>query len=72
LIRLGIPNCYAHGASRDYLVAEYGFDKFSLIKAIEKLCHRKLITVEQEAARRENKRESVKEQSVGVDRPEDL
>eukprot|EP00986_Skeletonema_menzelii_P002689 scaffold747_cov145-Skeletonema_menzelii.AAC.15 len=64
LIRLGVPNCYAHGASRDYLVAEYGFDKYSLIKAIEKLCHKKLTIVDQK---------EVKELPVSsVDRPEDL
>ncbi len=71
LIRLGVPNCYAHGASRDYLVSEYGFDKYSLIKAIEKLCHRKLMIIEQKEARGQ-KRESVKEQYASVDRPEDL
>ncbi|KAK1746921.1 RuBisCO large chain family protein [Skeletonema marinoi] len=50
LIRLGVPNCYTHGASRNYLVSEYGFDKYSLIKAIEELCHKKLIIVDQEDA----------------------
>lgn len=68
LIRLGVPNCYAHGASRDYLVSEYGFDKYSLIKAIEKLCHRQLSIVEQEETRKQ-KQVSVKEP---IERPEDL
>lgn len=68
LIRLGIPNCYAHGASRDYLVSEYGFDKYSLIKAIEELCHRKLTMVDQE----KEKPTTDNSLSVSVDRPEDL
>ncbi|KAL9186650.1 hypothetical protein ACHAXT_005888 [Thalassiosira profunda] len=43
LIRLGVPaNTYAHGASREYLVSEYGFDAFALIGAIEKLVGKKL------------------------------
>jgi transketolase len=71
LIRLGVPNCYAHGASRDYLVSEYGFDKYSLIKAIEKLCHRQLSIVEQEETRKQ-KQVSVKEPPTRVERPEDL
>ena len=43
LIRLGVPaGTYAHGASREYLVKEYGFDAEALIEAIEKLVGRKL------------------------------
>eukprot|EP00985_Skeletonema_marinoi_P002389 scaffold999_cov136-Skeletonema_marinoi.AAC.1 len=71
LIRLGVPNCYAHGASRNYLVSEYGFDKYSLIKAIEELCHKKLIIVDQEDAMGQT-RVAVKEAPVSVERPEDL
>jgi transketolase len=71
LIRLGVPNCYAHGASRDYLVSEYGFDKYRLIKAIENLCHRQLSIVEQEETRKQ-KQVSVKEPPTHVERPEDL
>eukprot|EP01083_Nonionella_stella_P087405 243180_1 len=44
LIRLGVPGgTYAHGASREYLVREYGFDSFALIGAIEKLVGKKII-----------------------------
>lgn len=43
LIRLGLPGCYAHGASRTYLQAEYEMDSKALIKSIEKLCHKKLV-----------------------------
>mmetsp|Transcript_25561 Transcript_25561/g.53393 ORF Transcript_25561/g.53393 Transcript_25561/m.53393 type:complete len:1020 (+) Transcript_25561:329-3388(+) len=43
LIRLGVPGgTYAHGASREYLVKEYGFDKHALVDAIEKLVRKKL------------------------------
>jgi len=43
LIRLGVQNTYAHGASKEYLLKEYGFDALSLIGSIEKLVHRKLL-----------------------------
>eukprot|EP00804_Cyclotella_cryptica_P009026 CCRYP_003137-RA/>CCRYP_003137-RA protein AED:0.00 eAED:0.00 QI:898/1/1/1/1/1/2/261/1143 len=43
LIRLGLPGCYAHGASRKYLQAEYNMDSEALIKSVEKLCHKKLV-----------------------------
>mmetsp|Transcript_37444 Transcript_37444/g.91034 ORF Transcript_37444/g.91034 Transcript_37444/m.91034 type:complete len:561 (-) Transcript_37444:1124-2806(-) len=37
LIRLGVPEVYAHGASRDYLMKEYGLDKNALVRAVAKL-----------------------------------
>lgn len=37
LVRLGLQDTYAHGASRPYLMREYGFDALSLVHAIEKL-----------------------------------
>jgi len=43
LIRLGLPGCYAHGASCKYLQAEYNMDANALIKAIGKLCHKDLV-----------------------------
>jgi len=43
LIRLGVQNTYAHGASNEYLMREYGMDAFALINAIEKLVQRELI-----------------------------
>ena len=46
-------------------------DKYSLIKAIEKLCHRQLSIVEQEETRKQ-KQVSVKEPPTRVERPEDL
>ncbi|MCP5105372.1 MAG: transketolase [bacterium] len=37
LVRLGIDDVYAHGASRPYLMREYGLDAVSVVKAMEKL-----------------------------------
>lgn len=37
LVRLGLRDTYAHGASRHYLMKEYGIDATALIKEIEKL-----------------------------------
>ena len=37
LLRLGLPDCYAHGASRQYLMREYGLDAQSLVEAVERL-----------------------------------
>jgi transketolase len=42
LIRLGLPGCYAHGASFQYLQAEYKMDAHALIEAIGKLCHKNI------------------------------
>jgi transketolase len=40
LVRLGLRDCYAHGASRSHLMREYGLDAMSLCKAIEVLVDR--------------------------------
>jgi len=37
LLRLGLNDTYAHGASLHYLMQEYGLDAASLVKAVEKL-----------------------------------
>lgn len=37
LIRIGLQDTYAHGASLHYLLKEYGLDAISLVKAVEKL-----------------------------------
>lgn len=37
LVRIGLQDTYAHGASRHYLMKEYGLDATSLVRAIEKL-----------------------------------
>jgi transketolase len=37
LIRLGVKDIYAHGASRPYLMREYGLDAMAVVGAVEKL-----------------------------------
>ena len=37
LLRLGLQDTYAHGASRAYLMAEYGIDATALVGAVERL-----------------------------------
>lgn len=37
LVRLGVPDTYAHGASRPYLLREYGLDAAALLRAVEGL-----------------------------------
>jgi transketolase len=37
LLRLGLKDTYAHGASKPYLLREYGLDAMALIKAAEQL-----------------------------------
>lgn len=36
LIRLGLDDAYAHGASQKYLLAEYGLDANALVRAVER------------------------------------
>jgi transketolase len=42
LIRLGLQDTYAHGASKQYLMNKYGLDAAALIGAAEKLVNHKL------------------------------
>ena len=37
LVRLGLQDTYAHGASRAYLMREYGLDAMALVRAVEGL-----------------------------------
>lgn len=37
LVRLGLQDTYAHGASRSYLMKEYALDALALVRAVEKL-----------------------------------
>ena len=37
LIRLGIPDTFAHGASRPYLMKELGLDAIALVRGVERL-----------------------------------
>lgn len=40
LIRLGLQDTYAHGASQPYLMKEYGLDAMALVRAVEQLTGR--------------------------------
>jgi transketolase len=37
LVRIGLKDTYAHGASRQYLQREYGLDALSIVRAVENL-----------------------------------
>ena len=40
LVRLGLRDTYAHGASRQFLMKEYGLDALALVRSIEQLLGR--------------------------------
>jgi transketolase len=42
LIRIGLKDTYAHGASRAYLMREYGLDAMALVRAAESLAEASL------------------------------
>ncbi len=48
LVRIGIKDTFVHGASKQYLMKEYGLDAMSLIGEIEKLTGRELNISESE------------------------
>ncbi|MEW6363459.1 MAG: transketolase C-terminal domain-containing protein [Acidobacteriota bacterium] len=50
LVRLGLRDCYAHGASRTYLMREYGLDALGLLRAIEELAGESLGVREEDLA----------------------
>lgn len=50
LIRLGIRDVFTHGASKNYLMKEYGLDAMSLILNIENLLQTKLDITEKDLA----------------------
>ena len=37
LVRIGLRDVFAHGASRPYLMREYGLDALALVRSVEKL-----------------------------------
>ena len=37
LVRIGLQDTYAHGASRPYLMREYGLDAIALVAQVEKM-----------------------------------
>jgi transketolase len=60
LVRIGLPDTYAHGASKGYLMREYGLDALALVEKVEALVGEKLgITADDLAAvRLETQREA--------------
>lgn len=50
LVRIGLKDTYAHGASRPYLMKEYEIDATALVRAIEGLMNRKFHITEAELA----------------------
>jgi transketolase len=51
LRRLGIPDTFVHGASRRYLMKEYGLDAMALIAAAEKISGQQFGIVEEDLSR---------------------
>ena len=50
LVKIGIPDTYAHGASRQYLMKKYGLDAMNLIHQVEQLTQREFNIHESELA----------------------
>lgn len=50
LVRIGLKDTYAHGASRSYLMREYGLDAIALVREVEKLLGAKLNITEEDLA----------------------
>jgi transketolase len=50
LLRIGLKDQYAHGASRQYLMREYGLDALALVQAVETLVGRPLGLTEEDLA----------------------
>ena len=48
LIRLGIQDQFLHGASRGYLMREYGMDVTALLSAVERAVGRSLLIREED------------------------
>ena len=71
LVRLGLHGVYAHGASREYLMSEYGIDSNALVRAIEKLVGRKLGTFACDGVVSDAS-SGVKKAVLPEERPEDL
>jgi transketolase len=50
LLRIGLKDTYAHGASRDYLMREYGLDALALVRQVEALLNSSLAIDEDDLA----------------------
>jgi transketolase len=50
LVRIGLKDTYAHGASRSYLMREYGLDALALVRQVEALLNTTLNISEDDLA----------------------
>ncbi len=50
LVRIGLRDTYAHGASKNYLLRKYGMDAFALIREVEAMVGRQFSISENELA----------------------
>lgn len=50
LVRLGLQDQYAHGASLPYLMKEYGLDAMALVRAVERLLDTRLNLIDEDLA----------------------
>jgi transketolase len=50
LVRIGLKDTYAHGASRSYLMREYGLDAIALVQEVERLLDTRLNITEEDLA----------------------
>jgi transketolase len=48
LVRLGLRDTYAHGATRPYLMKKYGLDAMALVSAVERLIDTSLGVTEED------------------------
>ncbi|HEX9013368.1 MAG TPA: transketolase C-terminal domain-containing protein [Anaerolineaceae bacterium] len=66
LVRMGLPDVFAHGASRNYLMKKYGLDAMALVRNLEKmtgsqfgLCEEDLASVHLTPVHSESKAEAL-------------
>lgn len=66
LLRLGLKDTYAHGASKTYLMKEYGLDAMALISGVETLMQTTFVIAESdlEAVRMEDANSSAKVEAL--------
>lgn len=50
LVRIGLQDTYAHGASRAYLMKKYNLDALALVRAVEQLTHESFGLTEEDLA----------------------
>jgi transketolase len=72
LLRLGLQDTFAHGASRQYLMREYGLDAEALVRAVELLTQRSFAITPQELAQADLPIRMAQAENAGEIPPEDL